>query len=172
MSLRFELLDPASPRNRQPWPTSRIAIHSAQGGQAALLKTSLMPTHCSCRTVEGLSHLALIGPTLFYQAHDGMGLRHAIGQRILCQNHPGDQDHAMTVLGFQQAPLIDNASVLRVPSIREQILPLNKGHTAGQYPLWKKADRFGCAPDENSDGEKRPNVGELPEPYVRSSVAP
>jgi hypothetical protein len=66
-----------------------------------------------------------------------MGFRHPIGQRILCQNHPGDEDHAMTTLGFQQAAIIDNAGVLRVPSVGEQILPLNKGHTPGPYPQWE-----------------------------------
>jgi hypothetical protein len=169
VSLRFELLDQAPPRNCHSWPTSRIAIPSAQGGQAALLKASLMPAHRSCRTVESPSHLKLLSPTLYYQTHDGMGFRHAISQRILCQNHPEDEDHAMTLLGFQQAPIIDNAGVLRVPSIGEQIIPLNKGHTAGQYPRWEKADRFGCAPGETSDGQKCPKLGKLRGSYVRSS---
>ena len=74
----------------------------------------------------------------------------------------------MTLLSLQQAPIIDNAGVLRVPSVGEQILPLNKSHTAGQYPRWKKADRFGCAPDESSDCEKCPELGEVREGYVRS----
>ena len=52
----------------------------------------------------------------------------------------------MTLLSFHQAPFIDDAGALRVPSVGEPILSLIKSHTARQYLGGKKRTGLGAHP--------------------------
>jgi hypothetical protein len=97
-----------------------------------------------------------------------MGLGHVIGHRVLRQNDPGNQQHAVVILGSQEAAVVDNASAFRVPSLRKKVSLCNSGHTGRPYPAAKKADSFGCAPRYASKRRKGREIAENDGGYVRS----
>jgi len=168
VSFVFELLHQTPPRTGQARAPSGVATVMSQSCQSALLKASLVPSHGAHSAVEGPGYLDLVGPALIHQTHHRMGLGHVIRHRILRQNNPRNQQHAVAILGSQDATIIDNACAFRVPGLRKQVALCNSGHTGRTYPVAKKADSFGCAPRCASGCRKHCEIAENRGGYVRS----
>ena len=156
--LGFELLDQLPPRRGQARAPTRVAATLSKSGQPTVLVASLLPSHGAHRAMEGPGHLDLVRPTLLHQTYHRMGLGHAIRYRILGQNYPRDQQHAVAILGSEHAPVIDRHSALRVPSFRKEVVRWNSSHTGPRCPAAKKADSFGCAPRAASKRRKKPEL--------------
>ena len=71
-----------------------------------------------------------------------MGLGHAIRYRILGQNYPRDQQHAVAILGSEHAPVIDRHSALRVPSFRKEVVRWNSSPYRTKMPGSQKSGQF------------------------------
>ena len=136
-----------------------IAALAPQGRQATLVKTSLLPPNCPGGVTENPGHIVLIGPPLFHQADHGVRLGHSVVDRILRQNHPGDDDNAMSILRPHQAPIIDDPEPLGIMKVRKEFLILQRGHIPEDRPAHKKADRFGFPPLAKQIPQKCPKIG-------------
>lgn len=91
-------MDPYAPRCRQSLLTLGIATKVAQGGQATLLESALIPPDCACRTIEGTSYVLLSGPSLLDEIDHRVSLGHLITQQILCQDNPRHHHHTVFIL--------------------------------------------------------------------------
>ena len=154
----FELSDQLPPRRGQARAPTRIAPTLSESGQSTLLEATLLPSHRPHGAMEGPGHLNLVRPTLLHQTHHRMGLGHAIRHRVLGQNHPRNQQHAVAILGSEHAPVVDRHSALRVPSFGKEVVRWNSSHTGPRCPAAKKADSFGCAPRAASKRRKKPEL--------------
>jgi len=85
-----------------------------QGGQAPLLETALLPPESARGVTENPSHIVLISPPLFNQTDHGMGFSHPVGPGILRQDDPGDDDYAVSILGSQKTPIVDDPQAFGV----------------------------------------------------------
>jgi len=55
-----------------------------------------------------------IRATSFDQTDHGMGFSHPVGQGILCQDDPGNDDYAVSILGSQKTPIVDDPQAFGV----------------------------------------------------------
>jgi hypothetical protein len=127
--ISFELLDLLPPRRGQARAPTRVATPLSQSSQTTLLEASLLPSHGTHRAMKGACHLDLVRPTLLDQAYHRMGLGHAIAHRVLGENDPRDQQHAVAVLGSEHAPFVNRHSVLGVPRFGKEVVGWNNSHT-------------------------------------------
>jgi hypothetical protein len=114
VALGSKLLNSLNPGGRQTWSAQRVAPVPAQGGQATFLETSLLPPESARGVTENPSHIVLIGPPLFDQTHHGMSFSHPVGQRVMRQDDPGDDDYAVSILGSQKTPIVDDPQAFGV----------------------------------------------------------
>lgn len=137
-----------------PW----VAVLAPQGRQATLIKTSLLPPKGPSSVTENPGHIVLIGPPLFHQTYHGVCLGYCVGDRILRQNDPGDDDDAMSLLSSHKAPIIDDPESLWIMKVRKEFLISQRGHIPEDRPTHKKADRFGFPPLAESIPQKCPKI--------------
>ncbi len=128
VSLALELLHQTSPRAAQAWAPWRIAVRTSQSGQAALLESALIPPHRARRTSERAGDLRLSGPSLLDQMDSCVSLGHRIAQRILSQDNPGHQHHAMLILRADQTTRVDDLEAFGVAEIGKEVVGFGSAH--------------------------------------------
>jgi hypothetical protein len=74
----------------------------------------LLPPDSARGATENPSHIVLIGPALFHQTEHGMGFSHPVGQGILRQYDPGNDDYAVSILGSHKTPIVDDPQTFGV----------------------------------------------------------
>ena len=159
MALGLELVNQASVCGRQAPAPFGVPVAAAQGRQAAILKSLLVPAHRARRATEHPGHLLLAGPSLLDEMDHGVSLSHPIRRRILCQDNPGHDDQAVAILSFDHAPVVNDLSAFRVPKIGKEIVTCVSVHIRRRVsPAAKKADRFGFAPSGASKLRKKPGI--------------
>ena len=159
MALGLELVNQASVCGRQAPAPFGVSAAAAQGRQAAILKSLLVPAHRARRATEHPGHLLLAGPSLLHQMDHRVSLSHSIRRRKLCQNNPGHDDQTVAILTFDHAVVVNDLSAFRVPKIGKEIVTCVSVHIRRRVsPAAKKADRFGFALSGASKLRKNPGI--------------
>jgi hypothetical protein len=145
MAFGPQLLDPTASGTGQTRASARVAPSVSESRQASVIEAALVPADRAGRAAKRAGHLALIRPAAGDQIDHRVRLGHPIRHRILGQDHPGNEHHAMSVPRSQEAPLVNRTGVFGVPSLREKVFTEPLRHHARRYTQMEKADRFGFA---------------------------
>src|ERR1017187_6293378 len=160
-----------APRERHPRASLRIAGGAAQRGHSAVLETLLVPAHRASRTIEDTRDVVLVGPTPLDQTQPRMGFGDTIANGVVSKHDPGDDHHAMAVLGAQQTSIIDYLRALWATRNRKQLgLSFGVRHTPRNTPPNRKSGQVWFAPPVPRSNELHPlKITKNDPTYVRRS---
>jgi len=154
----FHQTAPRTAQARAPW---RIAVPTPQGGQAASLESALIPPHRARRTSERAGDLRLSGPSLLDQMDSGVSLGHRIAQRVLSQDNPGHQHHAMLILRADQTTLVDDLDAFGVAEIGKEVVRFGSAHNGRRLSGGQKSGQVWVRTLRGFRARKKPgNSGE------------
>ncbi len=141
-----QLLDPLEATGRQARPAVRVAAFAPQGGQASLIETLLLPAHGAGSVAEDPGHIVLIGPSLIHQADHGVRLSHSVGECILCQNDPRNDDDAVPTLRSDETPIVADLKTIGVMKVGKEFLRFCGSHIPEDTPHSQKGTGLGPHP--------------------------
>ena len=147
MALRFEPVDQSCPGIGGTPPSLRAPAASAKGLQSSFLEPMLMSSNGPLITTEGSSHIVLVGPALLHEVDHRVGLSHAIGDHVLREDRPRDENYAVIALRPDQAAVVDDDRAFRRyrtgKEVMAEIYESAKKRTGlGSHPEGGVAPRF------------------------------
>lgn len=122
----------------QTFATLRKPAPQTQRGHASVLEALLVASDRAHRTVEGPSHIVLIGPPLLDQAHQGVGFGHGVANRVMHQNQAAHHHHAISALRADETTLVDDDGAIGMACIGKEIIRGVGRHGGRRYCLRSK----------------------------------